>query len=600
MKNYILLIVLLPLLFSCVENSKDIGNAEDDSELVNSSEEKLSKDSSDDKDVEAAFEQLGGLLNMGNKDDNDNKNDKLPEVEALEKLLQLAGTQTEGNDGSIQEMLSSAGILEMLEASGVSKEELEKLVNNPDSLAILASEARKKRVAQKSVAMGDLTQGKLSDGQLSSKSSATGPSIEEAMLLVQAESGIEATIEKLKQVDSLAGTNTMEQLDLKTAQKVFNAVNQRKEAAASQDEKAKMETLRRISGQLHSDKEAVQVLAELEQTEADIASGKIKASEKFTRYLTNRRKVVKIFSNDFKRKSQRAIKKFQKLNPDLYFGEEAGNTYVGSGADKTPVYLPLGKLAFADKVIETNHPKQLTNNRNEVLGEPDVIYGFEVDDVTGMYSLGYDGDLTIQFIDNALTDVNGPDLYVFEFGAIEPTDLEISKDGKNWIKVGKIDGGVAEVDISEFVKPGELFYYVRLKDLKKVTSLPGADIDAIAAIGAAMRLNLDSKVLFETGKAELKPEGIDALKALAQSIAVLKRGNVIIEGHTDDVGSEASNQKLSLARAKSVSTELKKIIPGTGFKWRERGLGESKPLVKNDDDKNRAKNRRVEILVLPN
>ena len=36
------------------------------------------------------------------------------------------------------------------------------------------------------------------------------------------------------------------------------------------------------------------------------------------------------------------------------------------------------------------------------------------------------------------------------------------------------------------------------------------------------------------------------------------------------------------------------------FKWMEKGLGESKPIVKNDSDENRAKNRRVEILVVPN
>ena len=140
---------------------------------------------------------------------------------------------------------------------------------------------------------------------------------------------------------------------------------------------------------------------------------------------------------------------------------------------------------------------------------------------------------------------------------------------------------------------------MRLKDLKTKSGEPGADVDAIAAIGAAMRLNLDSKVLFETGKSVLKPEGIVALQGLANSISVLKKGNVIVEGHTDDVGSTDTNQKLSLARAKSVSAELKKVIP-SGFSWKERGLGETTPLVENDTDENRAKNRRVEVLVVPN
>ena len=264
------------------------------------------------------------------------------------------------------------------------------------------------------------------------------------------------------------------------------------------------------------------------------------------------------------------------------------------------VYLPLGKLSFADKVVHANHPLLMTQQVKNVIGEPDVIKGFLAEDITGIHSLGLGGSLTIQFIDNALTNVNGPDLYIFEIGKIEPTNLEISKDGKKWIKVGKIDGGVAQVDIAKFVKQGELFYYVRLKDLKNKSALPGADVDAIAAIGAAMRLNLDSKVLFDTGKSQLKPEGLIALKELAKSISILKKGNVIVEGHTDDMGSYETNKRLSLARAKSVSAELKKLIPSSKFKWREKGLGESKPLVENNSDANRAKNRRVEVLVLPN
>ena len=263
------------------------------------------------------------------------------------------------------------------------------------------------------------------------------------------------------------------------------------------------------------------------------------------------------------------------------------------------VYLPLGKLSFADKVVKANHPLLMTQQVKNVIGEPDVIKGFLAEDITGIHSLGLGGSLTIQFTNNALTNVNGPDLYIFEIGQIEPTDLEISKDGENWIRVGKIDGGVAEVDIAPFVKKGELFYYVRLKDLEEQSALPGADVDAIAAIGAAMRLNLERKVLFETGKSELKPEGIQALKELAESISILKKGNVIVEGHTDDVGSNETNQRLSLARAKSVSAELKKLIPESGFRWKEMGLGESKPLVDNDTNENRAINRRVEVLVVP-
>ena len=590
MKSLILLTGLCIVFLSCSENPKI------NSVSQNETDTKEIQQKANVTDLEKSMEELDGFLNMGNED-KDQKNTS-PEENALEKLLQMSGSSEDGTMGSFQEMISTETMLELLEANGVSREAMEKLINNPDSLKLLAQEAINTRKLERAEKETLKFKGKISKEQLTSKNTATGVSLEEAIKIVQAESGPEATFEKLRKVDSMAGTNVMEQLDLTQAGYVFEDVERKNEVPPSAEEEKKIEALSKLSGQLHSDKEATELLAELEQTEKDIASGKLEVSPRYKRTIAHRKKIVRIFKNDFERKAKAAKKKFQQLNPDLYFGEEAGQTYVGHM--RKAVYLPLGKLSFADKVVKADHPLLQTQQVKNVLGEPDVITGFDAEDIKGIHSLGLGGTLTIQFIDNALTNVNGPDLYIFEIGQIEPTNLEISKDGKTWIEVGKIDGGVSEVDIAPFVKQEELFYYVRLKDLKKQSALPGADVDAIAAIGAALRLNLDSKVLFETGKSVLKPEGLKALKKLAESITVLKKGSVIVEGHTDDVGSETSNQKLSLARAKSVSTELKKLIPGADFKWKEKGLGESKPLVENDSDKNRAKNRRVEVLVLPN
>lgn len=607
MKNYILLVAITALFYSCAEAAKEDSSSEVDSENSINSEENQSEASTED--LEDAFEQLGGLLNMGNEDGANDENDKLPEVEALEKLLRMSGLEGQGTteafqdlltkDMSSSDMFSSEALLKMLEDSGVSKEGMQKLINNPDSLRVLAQEAIKNREIARLEKEAASFKGKISKEQLTSKNTSTGISLEEAILLVQAESGPEATMAKLKKIDSLAGTNVMEKMNLQDAQYVLNDVEHKNEPKASVDEMEKIKKLELLSGQLHSEEEALELFEKLEKTEKEIESGNLKVSPRYQDVIKYRKRIVRIHYRDIKKRSIAAKKKFQQLNPDLYFGEEVGKTYVGH--EKKAVYLPLGKLSFADKVIKAHHPLLKTKDVNFVLGEPDGIVSFPVvQDDSGIYSLGLAGSLTIQFTDNALTDVNGPDLYIFEIGAIEPTDLEISKDGKTWIYVGKIDGGVAEVDIAPFVNKGDLFYHVRLKDLKTNSGEPGADVDAIAAIGAAMRLNLDSKVLFATGKSVLKPEGIVALKELAKSISVLKKGSVIVEGHTDDVGSAESNQRLSLARAKSVSVELKKLIPGAGFRWKEKGLGESKPLVENNSDKNRTKNRRVEVLVLPN
>lgn len=535
---------------------------------------------------------------MGASDGNikaDSNNDATSQLNDLFKMGQNAVGESAKTNNSVLP-LDTDMFLDLLEKSGVSREEMEKLINNPDSLKLLAQEAIKNR---ETVTEDEPNfRGKIGKQKLASKDTPTGMSLEEAILIVQAESGPEATMKKLMKIDSLAGTNTMSQMDLREAGYVMKDVERKNEVKASPEEKRKMEALRELSSQIHSDKEATKLLAELNQTEKDIASGKLNVSPEYQRAIKYRKSIVNTFRNEIIRNATVAKKEFQKLNPNLYYGEDVGATYIGQ--QKKAVYLPLGSFSFADKVVKAHHPKLLTQQVDNVLGEPDVIQGFLAEDITGIHSLGLGGTLTVQFIDNALINVNGPDLYIFEIGQIEPTNLEISKDGKQWIKVGKIDGGVAEVDIDPFVKQGELFYYVRLKDLKKESALPGADVDAIAAIGAALRLNLDSKVLFEVGKSDLKPEGIKALKKLAESISVLKKGNVMVEGHTDDTGSTDTNQKLSLARAKSVSAELKKLIPSQSFKWQEKGLGESKPLVENDSDANRAKNRRVEVLVIPN
>ncbi|OUS02492.1 hypothetical protein A9Q86_03025 [Flavobacteriales bacterium 33_180_T64] len=573
MKKIIFLLVLVFAAYSCGNKSEKPKDADVNSSSKTNPDSEVLINETVDASSEDSSSELNNLLNMS-KD-----------------LLE----ESEKNEGSGIHF-DTASLLDMLEQSGVSREEMEKLVNNPDSLKVLAQQAIKDR--EEAQQDDPVLKGKISKAQLASKNTSTGVSLEEAILLVQAESGPEATMAKLKKIDSLAGTNVMEQLDLKEAAYVMRDVERKNEVKASPEEEEKIKTLKKISGQMHSVKEAEQLLAELNKTEKDIASGNLKVSPKYKVTIEHRKKIVKIFHKSFVRKAKTAKKKFQQLNPDLYFGEEIGRTYVGHM--QKAVYLPLGKLSFADKVVKVNHPQLMTQQVKNVLHEPDVIKGFLPEDITGIHSLGLGGSLTIQFTDNALTNVNGPDLYIFEIGQIEPTNLEISKDGKKWIKVGKIDGGVAEVDIEKFVKQGELFYYVRLTDLKKQSALAGADVDAIAAIGSAMRLNLDSQVLFDSGKSVLKHEGIEALKELVHSITVLKKGKVIVEGHTDDVGSESTNNALSLARAKSVSKTLRQFIPSINFKWVEKGYGESKPLVKNDSDKNRSKNRRVEILVVPN
>lgn len=320
-------------------------------------------------------------------------------------------------------------------------------------------------------------------------------------------------------------------------------------------------------------------------------------STKFTERMKALKKKQAAIAKKFLANCKRAETKFYKENPSWY-SEKDGLSEVYISDHDDYVFLPLGKLSFADKVISFDKGTGAGSaNPNAALNEPDYDRGLQ--DYSKMCNLGTQGVLTFQFVDNVLIDVNGPDLFVFEVGAIEPTLLEISKDGQNWVDIGKIEGGTAQIDIAPFINPGDSFSYVRFTDLDTYSAVPGADIDALATIGGAMRLSLDSAVLFETGKYNLKPEGVSAVKALATQIKNISKGTISVDGHTDNVGSAQNNLTLSKKRAASVASILKQELGNVAFKWKENGYGETKPIVPNNTEENKQKNRRVEILVTP-
>jgi len=101
---------------------------------------------------------------------------------------------------------------------------------------------------------------------------------------------------------------------------------------------------------------------------------------------------------------------------------------------------------------------------------------------------------------------------------------------------------------------------------------------------------------FEFGKADIKKESYPYLNELADTLIKAQNWTLEIHGHTDDRGSDDFNIKLSKKRADSVKNYLvmKGVLPET---ITTKGFGKSKPLVPNDSDENRQKNRRVEFII---
>jgi len=104
-------------------------------------------------------------------------------------------------------------------------------------------------------------------------------------------------------------------------------------------------------------------------------------------------------------------------------------------------------------------------------------------------------------------------------------------------------------------------------------------------------------VFFDTGKASLKKESFHALNNLYEALKHKETLAIEIAGHTDNIGGEAYNLKLSEDRAQAVRQFL--ISKGiAAHRITAVGYGFSKPLADNDTEENRALNRRTEVKVL--
>ena len=128
------------------------------------------------------------------------------------------------------------------------------------------------------------------------------------------------------------------------------------------------------------------------------------------------------------------------------------------------------------------------------------------------------------------------------------------------------------------------------------------DIDVLVT-NEYIILTFGDGVLFDSGRAELKPNAIEILDHVAQELDMHPRNEIRIEGHTDNVPINAppmflNNMWLSAARAITVRdyfTDVKLLTPG---RISVEGKGEYSPVASNDTPEGRAKNRRVEIKII--
>lgn len=116
--------------------------------------------------------------------------------------------------------------------------------------------------------------------------------------------------------------------------------------------------------------------------------------------------------------------------------------------------------------------------------------------------------------------------------------------------------------------------------------------------GDNITLNMPGNITFAFNDASLQPQFYPVLDEVARTLTEYNQTVVEVAGHTDNVGSDAYNQELSVRRANSVASYLQ----GRGVMQQRLitvGAGESRPVASNDNETGRAQNRRVEITLVP-
>ena len=148
------------------------------------------------------------------------------------------------------------------------------------------------------------------------------------------------------------------------------------------------------------------------------------------------------------------------------------------------------------------------------------------------------------------------------------------------------------------------FEYINLTFIRNVVIAKGAvalydrneqSMTAVEKAIAETGKFVTNNILFETGKATLKPESMVEIQKVADYMKKNSTARFEVQGHTDNQGSDAVNDPLSQQRAEAVVKALEGLGVD-GFNLRAVGKGSHEPVADNKTDAGRAKNRRVEFI----
>jgi outer membrane protein OmpA-like peptidoglycan-associated protein len=159
--------------------------------------------------------------------------------------------------------------------------------------------------------------------------------------------------------------------------------------------------------------------------------------------------------------------------------------------------------------------------------------------------------------------------------------------------IGAVIGGATGAVIGDYMdKQAEEIEQIEGADVAKVTT----ETEDGETVTSGYTVTFDSGVLFDFGKYSLTDASRIELQKMAEVFKKYPDTDIEIDGHTDNIGSDRSNQRLSEQRAGSVADYLADLGIDRS-RMITQGFGETRPVETNDTDAGRAANRRVEVVI---
>lgn len=311
----------------------------------------------------------------------------------------------------------------------------------------------------------------------------------------------------------------------------------------------------------------------------------------------------------------------------------ATKNQIFDSAKHTRIYFAAGQEAFADEAVEykvgKKKPPHLWESPDAALGIPNFKdhEGDRLARKPSFAALGGGGSITLRFTDNAIVDLPGGDIYIFEpLENSSPVKVEVSRDGKYWIDLGPDLRTASEIDIAGKGGKNATFNFVRITDLSEIDPAdqwPGADVDAVGALNSAGKISVQDQSLCPEGPAEKKKGATEGgegkktdisteLKRVTDHYASSSPKKVVVEvysdSHSEDksdstAGKDSASSETKNANAKKRAEEVKEYLTGAGKLPKDRVeiafFDDARSMARREVEKEHERNNRMDFVLVP-